>query len=94
VQQGREQPKVGRHRGLEGEEAEDPLLDVEVEPVHLVVAPDHLLAGPQVNVHQRLQRLGQQPPRLRAGLLDFPLKGLQLLMEAPPRLAHPPDLSQ
>jgi hypothetical protein len=59
MQQGREEPQVGRHRGLEGEQAEDPSLDVEVEPVHLIVAPDDLLAGPQVTIHQRLQRLRQ-----------------------------------
>ena len=92
VQQGRQQPQVGGDRGLEREQAKDPSFDVQVEPVHLVVAPDHRLADRRVAARKGLQRLLQQPLGLGAGPLNLVLKGAQLLMEAPPDLAHQPNL--
>src|SRR6266511_2649142 len=88
VQQYRQQPQVRGDRSLEREQAEDPSLDVEIEFVHLVVAPDHRVADRQVTTGKRLQRLLQQQLGLRAGPLDLALKGAQLLMKAPPDLAH------
>ena len=90
VQQGRQQPQVGGDRGLEREQAKDPSFDVQVEPVHLVVAPDHRLADRRVAARKGLQRPFQQQLGLGAGPLNLALKGAQLLMEAPPDLAHQP----
>jgi hypothetical protein len=63
-----------------------------VELVHLVVAADHLVADRRVAVCKGLQRPFQQQLGLGAGLLDLALKGAQLLMKAPPALAHQPNL--
>jgi hypothetical protein len=92
VQQGRQQPQVGGDRGLEREQAKDPSFDVQVELVHLVVAPDHLATDRRVAARKGLQRLLQQQLGLGAGPLDLALKGAQLLMKAPPDLAHQPNL--
>jgi hypothetical protein len=92
VQQGRQQPQVGGERGLEREQVKDPSLDVQVELVYLVVAADHLVADRRVAVRKGLQRPFQQQLGLGAGLLDLALKGAQVLMKAPPDLAHQPTL--
>jgi hypothetical protein len=90
VQQCRQQPQVGRDRALEREQAKDPSLGVQVELVHLVVAPDHLVTDRRVAARKGLQRPFQQQLGLAACLLDLVLKGVQLLMKAPPDLAHQP----
>jgi hypothetical protein len=56
VQQCRQQPQVGGDRGLEREQAKDPSLGVQVELVHLVVAPDHLVTDRRVAARKGLQR--------------------------------------
>jgi len=43
VQQGGDQPQVGRHRGLGGQQGEDLLVDLEVAAVDPVVVRDHQL---------------------------------------------------
>jgi hypothetical protein len=88
VQQCRQQPKIGRDRGLEREQVKNPSLDVQVELVHLVIAPDHLFAAPQVAARKRLQRHRQQQVGLGACSLHVALKGAQLLMKALPDLGH------
>ena len=70
----------------------DPSLGVQVELVHLVVAPDHLATDRRVAARKGLQRPFQQQPGLGACPLDLALKGAQLLMKAPPDLAHQPNL--
>jgi hypothetical protein len=70
---------------------QDPPLDVEVEPVHLIVAADDFLAESQVAAGKGLQRLFQQELGLGAGPLHVALKGAQLLMKALPDLGHQPN---
>jgi hypothetical protein len=92
VQQRRQQPQVGCDRGLEREQSQDPSLDVEVEPVHFVVAADHLVADHRVAAFKGHQRLLQQKPGLGAGSLNVVLEGAQLLVVVPPDLTHQPNL--
>jgi hypothetical protein len=44
VQERRQESQVGRDRGLQREQVEDAPLDIHIEPVHHVVALDHLVA--------------------------------------------------
>jgi len=92
VEQGGQQPQVGRDRGLEREQVQDPPLDIQVEGVHFVIAAYHLIAGRQVAAHEGLQRLFQQDLGLGGCLLDLVLKGAQLFGEALARLGHQPTL--
>jgi hypothetical protein len=71
---------------------QDPLLDIQVERVHLIVAADDFLAQSQIPVGKGPQRLLQQQLGLDAGPLDLALKGAQLFMEALPDLGHQPTL--
>jgi hypothetical protein len=48
VQQGGQQSQVGGDRGLECEQVQDLPLHLQVERVHHIVAPDHLVAEVQV----------------------------------------------
>jgi hypothetical protein len=50
VEQGRQQPQIRGDRGLEGEQVQDPPLDLQVERIHLIVAADHFLTQAQVPV--------------------------------------------
>ena len=65
-----EQPQIGRDRGLQREQVDDALLDVEVELVHQVVASDHLVADRRVAAGKRWQHLLEQALRLGSGQLD------------------------
>jgi hypothetical protein len=56
---------------------QDASLDVQVERVHFIVAPDHLVADRQVPAQEGLQRLFQQQLGLGGCPLDFVLKGTQ-----------------
>ena len=44
VQDRRDQPEVGRHRGLQRQELQDPVVDLQVQLVDLVVGVDHALS--------------------------------------------------
>ena len=92
MEQGGQQPQIGRDRGLERKQVQDPSLDIQVEGVHFIVAAYHLIAGRQVAAHQGSQRLFQQQLGLGAGPLDLALHGAQLLMKALPDLRHQPTL--
>ena len=62
MQQGGQQPQVGRDRGLEREQVQDPPFHIQIQPVHLVIAVDDLLAHPRVGAGKGPKRLVQQQP--------------------------------
>jgi hypothetical protein len=59
VQECREEPQVGCDRRLEREQGDDAPLDIQVEPVHHIVASDYVVAESHVAVRESLQRLLQ-----------------------------------
>ena len=56
VQERRHDPQVPRHRRLEGEQGEDPLVDLEEAAVDPVVVVDHDRRQLDVLVLERLER--------------------------------------
>ena len=56
VQQGRDRPQIGRDRRLQGQQREDPLLDLEVAAVDAVVVMDDDRRELDVLVLERLER--------------------------------------
>ena len=55
VQQRRDEPQVAGDRRLQGEQREDPLVDLQVAPVDAVVVGDHHLRELDVLVLERLE---------------------------------------
>src|SRR5215207_842765 len=92
VEQGGQEPQVGRDWGLEREQVQDASLDIQIERVYFVVAPDYLIAERQVAAQEGLQCLFQQELGLGGCLLDLVLKGAQLFGEALASLGHQPTL--
>src|SRR5207249_2252549 len=68
------------------------LPDVEVELVHLVAAPDHLVADCRVGVGKCRSAFSKSSCAWAPVRWTSPSKGAQLLMKAPPDLAHQPNL--
>ena len=93
LEQREHEAEVGRDRRLAGEQQLDPLLDLEVLGVDVVVERDHLV---RELVILRAHRLDRSAERAQDELALGPqrqLERVQLLLEADarhrPRLAHP-----
>src|SRR6266496_6314124 len=76
--------------GLQREQLDDAPLDVQVEPVHHVVARDHLVAESRIAARERPHPLLEEALGFGARPLDGILEIAHLLMEPVPDLTHQP----
>ena len=82
VQHRQDEPQVGGDRRLPREQRLDPQLDLEVQPVDVVVEGDHLVGELDVALLERVQRAAQHSEDERSFLLETGLEEVELLLEA------------
>ena len=78
--------QVARDGRLPREQRLDSLLDLEVEPVDVVVERDHLVGELEVALGERVERAAEHAEHERALLLEARLELLELVLEGRP---HP-----
>jgi hypothetical protein len=81
VQQREHEPQVGRDRRLPRQQRLDLVLDVQVEPVDVVVERDHVVGELDVTLGQRVQRPAECAQDERALLLQSGLELVELFLE-------------
>ena len=88
MQQGEDEAQVARDRRLPGEQHLDPLLDVQVRRVDLVVERDHLVGELGVLLPECVQRAAQRTEDELTLFLQRRLGAVERLLE---RDAHQPN---
>ena len=83
------EPEVARHRGLAREQELDPLLDLEVLRVDVVVERDHLVGELDVLRADGLDGPAQRAQHELALDVQQPLELVQLLLEGDPQPNRP-----
>ena len=86
MQHRQDEPQVGGNGRLPCEQRLDSLLDLEVEPVDVVVEGDHLVGELDVALLESVQGPAQHPEDESALFLEAGLELVELLLEADPHV--------
>ena len=86
MQHRQHEPQVGRYRRLPREQRLDPQLDLEVEPVDVVVEGDHLVGELDVALLERVQGAAEDSEHKGPFFLKAGLELVELLLEADPHV--------